>query len=426
MNSIVAYFLLAFLLIVIAWLTVAADTAIDRLSKAHIAEIEETDPRKAARLQSLAENPARYVNALLLLRSLTSLGAFAFLALALLDLLSWPSGWVLTLATVIMAVVSFVVLGVSARTTGRQRTYTVASATAWFVRPVTAVIHPITALLIHLGNAITPGPGFRTGPFSSQAEFAEVLDAAEASRVIEAGERQMIRSVFALGDTIAREVMVPRTDMVFIESDKNLRQALSLGLRSGYSRIPVVGEDPDDMLGVVFLKDIVRRVFEDRSAELGLRVADLMRPVHFVPDSKPADDLLGEMQAKREHMAIVVDEFGGTAGLVTIEDILEEIVGEIDDEYDTSAPDVERISDGELVLSSRLSIEHLMEETGIDLDPEEESVETVGGLMGRRLGRVPIPGAQIEEQGWRFKAQAGTGRRNQVTSIRAVRIGAEE
>ena len=183
------------------------------------------------------------------------------------------------------------------------------------------MLGPLPRLLILVGNAITPGRGFSEGPFASEAELRELVDLAEASSVIESGERQMIHSVFELGDTLVREVMVPRTDVVFIERSKTLRQAMSLALRSGYSRIPVVGENLDDIVGFAYLKDVTRRVFDRHEAETTERVESVMRPVLYVPDSKPVDALLREMQAERKHIAVVVDEYGGTAGLVTIEDV---------------------------------------------------------------------------------------------------------
>ena len=211
---------------------------------------------------------------------------------------------------------------------------------------MTTVLGPLPQLLILLGNAITPGKGFREGPFSTETELRELVDLAEASAVIESGERKMIHSVFELGDTIAREVMVPRTDVVYIERHKNLRQTMSLFLRSGFSRVPVVGENLDDIVGIAYLKDLVRRDFEQPDVEFTQRVDEVMRPVHWVPESKPVDDLLTELQARRQHIAIVVDEYGGTAGLITIEDVLEEIVGEITDEYDEEETDVEYLDDG--------------------------------------------------------------------------------
>jgi len=264
---------------------------------------------------------------------------------------------------------------------------------------------------------LTPGKGYREGPFATQAELRELVDLAEADDVIEDDERQMIHSVFELGDTIAREVMVPRMDMIVIEGTKTLRQAISLGLRSGYSRIPVIGENFDDIVGIVYLKDITRRTYEHHEAESAERVESLMRPPYFVPDSKNADELLREMQAARVHLAIVVDEYGGTAGLVTIEDILEEIVGEITDEYDVAAPEVEALADGNYRVHARMHVEDFAELVGIHLDSDEEGVDTVGGLLAKRLGRVPLPGSTVAVGGFQLTAERAEGRRNRIGTV---------
>jgi CBS domain containing-hemolysin-like protein len=208
--------------------------------------------------------------------------------------------------------------------------------------------------------------------------------------------------------------MVPRTDMVWIESGKTVRQALSLALRSGFSRIPVIGENEDDVVGVVYLKDLARRTHDGDGAATD-RVEDVMRTPYFIPDSKPVDELLREMQTKQVHVAVVIDEYGGTAGLVTIEDILEEIVGEIADEYDREAPRVESLDDGSVRVNVRLPIDDLEELFGVRF--ELEDVETVGGLLANELGRVPIPGAKVEVQGLTFLAEGAKGRRNQVGSV---------
>jgi CBS domain containing-hemolysin-like protein len=252
-----------------------------------------------------------------------------------------------------------------------------------------------------------------------------MVDLAEADDLIEDDERQMIHSVFELGDTFAREVMVPRTEMVFIERTKTLRQALSLGLRSGFSRIPVIGENADDIVGIVYLKDIVRRVFEHRDAEQSERVESIMRVPYFVPDSKAADALLRDMQSARVHMAVVVDEYGGTAGLVTIEDILEEIVGEIADEYDTAAPEVTELPDGAFRMLARMHVDDAGDLLGIEVDSEDEGVDTVLGLLAKRLGRVPIPGATVELDGWQLTAEQGAGRRNRIGTVLAQRVDGE-
>jgi CBS domain containing-hemolysin-like protein len=315
----------------------------------------------------------------------------------------------------IMLVVSFVVIGVAPRTVGRQHAERIALLSAGPLIAATKVLGPLPRLLIMVGNAITPGRGFSEGPFASEAELRELVDLAEASSVIESGERQMIHSVFELGDTLVREVMVPRTDVVFIERNKTLRQAMSLALRSGYSRIPVIGENLDDIVGIAYLKDLTKRVFDRHQAETTERVESVMRPVLYVPDSKPIDALLREMQAERKHVAVVVDEYGGTAGLVTIEDVLEEIVGEITDEYDVARVDVEDLGDGRLRVSSRLPVDDLEGLVGVRV--EDDDVDTVGGLMAKHLGRVPIAGSVAEVHGLRFEAETPTGRRNRIGTV---------
>jgi CBS domain containing-hemolysin-like protein len=230
----------------------------------------------------------------------------------------------------------------------------------------------------------------------------------------------MIHSVFEFGDTIAREVMVPRGDVVYIERYKNLRQTLSLFLRSGFSRVPVIQDNLDDIVGFAYLKDVVRRDFEDPGVEFTQRVDEVMRPALYVPESKPVDALLSEMQASRQHIAVVVDEYGGTAGLVTIEDLLEEIVGEITDEYDAEQVETESLADGSVRVSSRFPIDDLDELLGIDV--EDDDVDSVLGLMAKHLGRVPIPGSHVEAHGLRFFAEAATGRRNKIESVLVTKL----
>jgi CBS domain containing-hemolysin-like protein len=253
---------------------------------------------------------------------------------------------------------------------------------------------------------------------ASEDELRGLVDLLEQRQLIEPRERAMIHSVFELGETIVREVMVPRTDIVFAERGKTVRQAMSLALRSGFSRIPVVGENMDDIRGIVYLQDISRRVFEHRAAESTERVESVMRPATFVPDSKPVDELLREMQAQRIHVAVVVDEYGGTAGLVTIEDILEEIVGEITDEYDSARADVEELPDGDVRVSARMDLEDFAERFAVILEEDEvEDVDTVGGLLARRLGKVPIPGSSVRLDGWTLTAESQQGRRNRIGTV---------
>ena len=421
---------LAVVLVVCAGFLVSMETAIGRVSRSRIEEIRKEKPKSADRLLRLLEDRARYVNVLLFLSTVATVGATVIARYVCVDTLALGHGWsvggALLAALAIMVVVSYVALGVAPRTLGRQHADRIALRSAGLIRGLATILGPITALLIVLGNALTPGKGYREGPFASQAELRELVDLAEADDLIEDDERQMIHSVFELGDTYAREVMVPRTEMVVIERSKTLRQGLSLGLRSGFSRIPVIGENADDIVGVLYLKDLVRRSFDHRDAEDGERVESLMRSVFFVPDSKAVDELLKDMQAARVHLAIAVDEYGGTAGLVTIEDILEEIVGEIADEYDTEMPEVTELEGGSYRISSRMHVDDVAELLSIEIDADEEGIDTVLGLMAKRLGRVAISGSSITEDGYTFTAEASGGRRNRVSSIRVDPVEVEE
>jgi len=421
--------LIAIALVLVSGLLIAAETAIARVSRTRIDELRKDgngNEKRAELLLTVLEDRARYVNVLFLLSAIANVTSVILIGYVAVRALTSGDGWSTWIALVVviaaMVVVAYVGLGVAPRTLGRQHADRIAMIAARPTRFVATILGPITTLLIVIGNALTPGKGFREGPFDTAAELREMVDLAGADDLIEDAERKMIHSVFDLGDTFAREVMVPRTEMVFIERHKTLRQAMSLGLRSGFSRIPVIGENADDIVGVIYLKDMVRRTFEHHEAEREETVESLMRPTSFVPDSKPADELLKDMQAARVHMAIVVDEYGGTAGLVTIEDILEEIVGEIADEYDTAAPEVTQLDDDRFRVLARMSLDDFAELTGVEIEAEDEGVDTVLGLMAKRLGRVPIPGAEVTEDGWQLVAERGAGRRNRIGAVLATRI----
>jgi CBS domain containing-hemolysin-like protein len=426
MNTDLLLVVIAVVLVVIAALLVMAETAIGRVSRGRVEDLVRDGVRGSARLLDVVSDRPRYVNVLLFLSTVASVTAIALVSYVgiagLQEDRGWPVWLALLVVVAIMVIVNYVVLGVAARTLGRQHADRIALRSAGPASLFAGVLGPLATLLIILGNALTPGRGYREGPFATQAELRELVDIAEAEDLIEDDERQMIHSVFELGDTFAREVMVPRTEIIFIERHKTLRQALSLGLRSGFSRIPVIGENSDDVIGIVYLKDVVRRVFDRRDAEQTETVESLMRPAFMVPDSKQVDELLKDMQAARTHMAIVVDEYGGTAGLVTIEDVLEEIVGEIDDEYDTAAPEVAKLDDGSVRVSARMHVDDFADLIDVDIESEDEGVDTVLGLMGKRLGRVPIPGATIDIDGWRLTAEQGMGRRNRIGSVFAMRV----
>jgi CBS domain containing-hemolysin-like protein len=418
----VVLLVIAVVLVLLAGLFAALDAALQRLSKARVEEMRRDGVKRATALARVVDDRARHVALLLLLRIVCETAATVLVAGVFFRLLDQVALAVLV-PVAVMVVVSYVLVGVGPRTLGRQHAYSVALSGAPLIRLLGRLLGPVATLLILVGNAITPGRGYRDGPFSSEVELRELVDMAEERGVVESGERNMIHGVFELGDTIAREVMVPRPDVVWIESTKTLRQALALALRSGFSRIPVIGENVDDVLGIVYMKDLVRRSQGAGDAtKPATQVAELMRPATFVPESKPVDELLREMQAQRTHMAVVVDEYGGFAGLVTIEDILEEIVGEIDDEHDAvQRPPVEELPDGSVRITARLPVEDLADLFKVEL-PEDDDVETVGGLLARELGRVPIEGSVAEVGGLRLVAESTGGRRNRIDTLLVCRV----
>ncbi|MCV7175900.1 hemolysin family protein [Mycolicibacterium sphagni] len=402
----------AIALIALGGMFAAIDAAISTVSIARVEELVRDERPGALRLARIMAERPRYINLVVLLRIACEAAATVLLVAFLWDDLGLT--WGLVAAAAIMTVASFVAMGVGPRTIGRQNAYTIALTAAVPLQAISVLLAPISRLLIVIGNALTPGRGFRNGPFASEIELREVVDLAQQRGVVADDERRMIQSVFELGDTAAREVMVPRTEMVWIESDKTASQATSLAVRSGYSRIPVIGENVDDVVGVVYLKDLVQRTYYSSDKGRSTAVSEIMRPAVFVPDSKPLDELLREMQRHRNHMALLVDEYGAIAGLVTIEDVLEEIVGEIADEYDHGevAP-VEQLGDNKFRVSARLPIADVGELYDVEFE-EDLDVDTVGGLLALELGRVPLPGAEVVSHGLRLQAEGGRDHRGRL------------
>jgi CBS domain containing-hemolysin-like protein len=405
------------LVLIAGWCT-SAETAFLRLTTAGARELSRAPGNPVEPLQAVLADVPRYLAIVLLARVATEISAAVLVSAVLVEWLG--IGWKpFLIAAGAMTVAGYLLAGLIPGSIGRHYPVQVASAAASVLRPVVRVLGPLPRLLASFGAALAPSPA-RSGASGPEEDLRGLVDLLEQRRIIEPGERAMIHSVFELGDTIVREVMVPRTDMVFVERHKTLRQTLSLGLRSGFSRIPVIGENLDDVVGIAYLKDIVTRVYEHPEGESVEQVASIMRPATFAPDSKPVDDLLREMQARHVHMAIVIDEYGGTAGLVTIEDILEEIVGEIADEYDRERPPVEWLDDSSARVSARLPVEEL--EELFDVGIEAEDVETVGGLLAHQLGKVPIAGSVATVAGLRLTAENLTGRRNRIGTVRVQRI----
>ena len=366
----------------------------------------------------------RYGTLLTLVRVCAEVSAAVLVTLAFGHWLG--GGWQVFLpAAGLMLLARYVVIGVGPRTVGRERAERRAARAVRLVQPLYAVLGPVARGVESAATTLRFGGRGGDPELNGRPGVEDLVDYIESQDKIDPGERDMVRSVVELGDTIVREVMVPRTDMVFIEREKDLEQALSLALRSGFSRIPVTGESTDDVVGIAYLKDIVAWVHSRPEDDDEFdRVEKVMRPATYVPDSKPVDDLLRQMQAQRIHAAVVIDEYGGTAGLVTIEDILEEIVGEIADEYDTERAPVEWLEPGTARVTARLPVADLEEEFGVTVDAED--VETVGGLLAHELGRVPIAGSAATVAGLRLTAENLSGRRNKLGTVLVERIPADD
>ncbi|MBO0821078.1 MAG: HlyC/CorC family transporter [Nocardiopsaceae bacterium] len=363
---------------------------------------------------------ARYASLLALIRTAAEVSAAALVTLAFTHWLR--GGWQVFAASAgTLLIAGYLLVGARPRAMSKERAERTSATVARLLGPVQAALGPLPRLLDAVSGILPLGGGRDPdAPRDDDAELRGLVDFIEGRPEIEPGEQEMVRSVFELGDTIAREVMVPRTDIVFIEREKTISRAVSLALRSGFSRIPVVGESTDDVVGIAYLKDIVSWEHEHPGQADKVPVERIMRPATYVPESKPVDELLRQMQSQRIHVAVVIDEYGGTAGLVTIEDILEEIVGEIADEYDDERAPVEWLADRDKArVTARLPVTELGELFGVTI--EAEDVETVGGLLAHELGRVPIAGSVAEVAGLRLTAENLAGRRNKLGTVLAER-----
>ncbi|GAB3562434.1 hemolysin family protein [Arthrobacter alkaliphilus] len=374
-------------------------------------------------LRSILAQPLAHIRALRFWRIWFEMAAAVAVAVVMHSILDnvWLAGLA---ATGIMAIIGFVLVGVSPRQLGRAHSGTVVRFTAPLIRFLCWILGPIPGWLVAIGSTVAPGAPSGDEAFFSEEEFRELVDRATESDMIEDSEAELIQSVFDFGDTLVRSVMVPRTDIVSIESGSSLEQAMALFLRSGYSRIPVIGENADQIRGILYLKDVAAALHRPEQGPARRDVDGIAREARFVPESKPVSDLLSELQQESTHVAIVIDEYGGTAGLVTLEDLIEEIVGEIVDEYDSNDAEVTELGPGTYRVSSRMSIDDLGELFNIDLDDDE--VDTVGGLLAKTLGKVPIVGSAVQVGGISLKADRLEGRRNRVSHIIAAAIPKED
>jgi len=402
-------------------LLTAAEAAFNFLPR-HEAE-QSIGRSKGKALAGILKNPIAHMRALRFWRVWFEMAAAVAVAVVLHSLLDnvWLAGLA---ATGIMAVIGFVLVGVSPRQLGRAHSGPVVRFTAPLIRFLCWILGPVPGWLVALGQAVAPGAPSGDDAFVSEEEFREFVDRAAESDMIEDNEAELIHSVFDFGDTLVRSVMVPRTDIVSIATGADLETAMGLFLRSGYSRIPVIGENTDQIRGILYLKDVAAAMHRSEPGLQAHDVDSLARDVRYVPESKPVSDLLRELQQESTHVAIVIDEYGGTAGLVTLEDLIEEIVGEIVDEYDAAAEEAVDLGDGHYRVSARMSIDDLGELFDIDLDDDE--VDTVGGLLAKALGQVPIVGSSVEVNGVFLKADRLEGRRNRVSHIIAAAVPKED
>jgi CBS domain containing-hemolysin-like protein len=407
-TAIVVLFLLSIVL-------AAAETALTRVSRARAQALADTAGKRGQILLSLVEHQ-EWLNPTLLVVLSTQLVQSTLLGVLASRLFG---GWGVVLATLVNVTLFFVVAEVAPKTWAIQHTDRAALAAA---RPVKALAGwgPLKLLsrgLIGLTNVILPGKGLKRGPYTSEEELLAVADLAVEDAVIEAEERALIESVIELGDTVVREVTVPRTDMVTVTTEFRVVDAMEVVILNGYSRIPACGDGIDDVIGIVHAKDLMRA---ERDGHEERTVSELARPAHFVPETKRVSELLREMQVQRFHMAIVVDEYGGTAGLVTLEDIIEELLGEIVDEFDVEDPMIEPLPGGDVRVNARMALDEVNDLIHAQLP--EGDWDTIGGLLLSELGHVPAEGEHVEVGGWLLTAQRVQGRR--IGRVRLPRVTA--
>jgi CBS domain containing-hemolysin-like protein len=412
-------------LVVLAGALSAVEAAFPRVSRSRVRSLRETGRYGSVSLARLSRDPARTLAVSTLIRVVADTLAVVSITIVVA---SWREAWWQTLlvAGLGLGLVSFVAIGVGPRALGQRFPEGVSLAGSPLLLVLVALVGPFASVLARGATAAAGGRPSPSGSFATEAELRDLLEQAEESAVIDREENLMAQRVLTLGSLSAREVMVPRTDMVTVNRTVALLDAMELFLKSGFSRLPVVGVDPDDVVGVCYLKDVAAKLHPhsggagDPSLVAHLSVADVMRPVLFVPESKAADDLLREMQAASVHLAVVVDEYGGVAGLATIEDLLEEIVGPISDEYDQEAPEAEQLTDTRWRVSARMHLHSLSELVDLDLDDEE--VDTVGGLLAKHLGHVPLPGSSAEVDGIVITADSREGRKNRLRTVFVDRL----
>jgi CBS domain containing-hemolysin-like protein len=393
-------------LVATAALLAAAETALTNLPRVRAIALVEEDAKGAPALLRLLEQREQYLNPVLLLVLVCHLVAATIVGVVATSYLGTLG---IVVAVLVEGLVIFVFAGAAPKTYALQHP----ERTAIFVAPIVSVlagfppVRFLTRALLGVSNVVLPGKGRRAGPAVSEEDLLAMADVAVDAGEIESEERQLIRSIIDFGDTVVREVMVPRPDMVAIAQDSTVAQAMECAITNGFSRIPVYGaEGIDDVVGIVYAKDLMRAM-RDRLGSTPIR--PLLRPPVFVPETKRVSELLKEMQARQRHMSIVIDEYGGTAGLATLEDLIEELVGEIVDEFDVEDPQLEPLPNGDWRVNARMPLDEVNELLRLDLP--EGDWDTIGGLVFNALGHVPTEGEAVEIDGHRLRAERVDGRR---------------
>ena len=391
------------LLVLFGAVLAMAESSLSRMTRVRALALKSEGRRNAALLERVAAEPARHLNGVYLCVMFTQNGSAILVAIVSQY---YFSNLGITLISVGFTIVYFLVVEAMAKTFGILHSDRVALALAPLIFFIGRVLSVPTRALIGLANILLPGKGLKEGPFVSEGVIRTMAEVGHEEGSIEPHERELIHSIFTFGDTVVREVMVPRPDIVAVEIGRRLHDVEDVMLRHGYSRIPVYREDLDHCEGFVYAKDLLRALHQGQQ---DLPLPQVMRPVHFVPDSKKVNELLREMQRHKFHAALVTDEYGSVAGLVTLEDVLEELVGEIEDEYDPDEPELVPVSDGVYRVEGAMPVHDLGELLGVELPSEEW--DTVGGLMLGLLGAIPKEGQEVRYQNLVFRAEKVQRRR---------------
>ena len=406
-------FAIVVLLLVSVFLSLA-ETALTRMTVSKAQAISEMGGLGSKRILRLVAHPEEFLNVVLLVVLVCQLVQATLVGLVADNLFG---AWGLVLATFVNVVVVFVVAEAIPKTWAVQHTERasrLATPLVWWMTRFWP-FKLIAKALIGLTNVIIPGKGLKQGPFVSEAEILALADQAVSAEVLEEEERELIVQVIEFGDTICREVMVPRPDMLALSNALTVAEVLEAALAAGRSRVPVYGEGIDDVTGIAYVKDLVRASRAGRDA---VGVSRFARRAYFVPETKRISELLSDMKVRKAHMAVVIDEYGGTAGLITLEDLIEELIGEIVDEFDREDVMVERLPGGDLRVQARMSIDEVSSLVGAEFP--EGDWDTIGGLMFHLLGHVPFEGESATEGEFRLRAEQVKGRR--IGMVRIERL----